>query len=187
MRGFYKAIISTSAVVILIIGIVLVVWSVPQMRSDVLASGSIMADESHNFVGTYYLASGPYSVWIEDYREEDEFDFYVASLVGEDHTLLAPDRPPERRTRELNGVEYELLAIFEDEYEGIYNLEIDQEETATPVPPREVRVLFATSTSDDAVTNLVVGILLLTVGSLMLFIVTKVWYFNRTRNDVEQP
>ena len=146
----------------------MILWSIPQMSPELVDSGSMMADDRYNEIGTYDLTGGPYSVWIEDYRAEDECDFYRAKFTDEDRALV-PDRPPEQ-TREIEGVECELLAVFGGEFEGTYTLWIDLKQEATPGPNREVRVFFMESPGTETEAILVVGILLLIIGSLMAVI-----------------
>ena len=121
-------------------------------------------------LGPHDLPRGSYTVWMEDFREDDEADLWNAYLIDEDEEEMYWGDPPEEvRTEEFQGVECELLGVNGNVPPGSFNLvmETDADPNATG---EEVEVFLVRSPGTVEGLMVVTGLTLIVVAVIVVVV-----------------
>jgi hypothetical protein len=142
----------------------LVIWTAPNMGSEVVGRGTIDPNDENTTLGPYDLSRGTYTFWIEDNGEgsaEGIYDIYLS--YG--NTDMFADVPEEPRTEEWEGVRCELDSVFAGVPSGFWRVEIQNFDMPTN-ETEEVRVFLVRSPATSTVGILALGSTLLFAGIL---------------------
>ncbi len=153
-------------------GVALVVLAVPQLGSEVVARETVMTNDIRTMLGPHDLPRGSYTVWMEDFREDDEADQWNAYLMDEDEVdIYWGDSPEQVRTEEFKDVECELLGVVGNVPGGAYILVMETD--ADPNATGEVVEVFLVRSPGSVEGFMVVVGLTLVVVAVIVVVVTR--------------
>ena len=151
----------------LISGVALVLWTAPQMGSEVVESDTIDPNVEVATIGPYDLSAGTYMVWLENYREGTLTMDRNAYLTNGDEELW-DDSPLEQRTQDWDGVECELMAVIVGVPEGEWSVALENWDSEWNATQEEVRVFLVRSPSTGTFGILFLGSTIAVLGILFV-------------------
>jgi hypothetical protein len=117
-----------AAMVLFFVGVAMVALAVPNLGTEVVAEETVVTNSTRSVYGPYDLSRGSYTVWVQDFREEDEFDMWNSLLLTDDNDAYVGDWPNEVRSQTFEDMESELVGIMGNVPEGRYYLIMESEE-----------------------------------------------------------
>ena len=119
------------ALVMVVLGVLLIAASDPDLSSRVIAHENIHFGEVTDFweardtvvIGPYNLENASYTLWIEDYYTDFDDDMFDVEAYAADGTFDS-GYTDEYVTRTIDGVDCEITAVYNDLPEGDWIFEV---------------------------------------------------------------